>query len=142
MRRLDAEQKQRRRLSGNGFPYPNGIFSTWNVTSKTPLLSLPNTDPIVGIALNGVFFFSGTSEYGFDAFFPKSYGNLVASSNMKIDVDICLGNADTYSTYRYHMYSPCVYDISIKSVAEDCSQNSQCSQSVSSWALSQTPLSQ
>ena len=139
MRRLEGETKQRRRLA---FPLPNGVYSRWTLSTKLPLLRLPSSDYIVGIALNGVFIFSGTSEYGFDAFYPKSYGNKIASSSMVVDVDICLGNANSFSTYRYHMYSPCVYDISIKSIAEDCSQNSQCSQSVTSWALSQTPQSQ
>lgn len=29
-----------------------------------------NVDRVVGISLNGVFFFSGTSEYEYDAFYP------------------------------------------------------------------------
>ena len=33
-----------------------------------------NTDGIIGIALNGVPIYAGTSELGYDAFFPKSYG--------------------------------------------------------------------
>jgi hypothetical protein len=34
-----------------------------------------SSDQVVGIALNGVFFFSGTNEYGYDMFFPRNYEN-------------------------------------------------------------------
>jgi len=46
---------------------------------------------VVGIALNGVPLFSGTSEFGFDVFFPKKYNS---KSPISIPVDICLGNSD------------------------------------------------
>lgn len=55
-----------------------------------PLLSLPNSDMIVGVALNGVFFFSGTSNLGYDAFYPKAYGTNVHPRAMEFDT--CLGN--------------------------------------------------
>jgi hypothetical protein len=43
----------------------------WTVDTTTfPLLRLPDSDQVVGVALNGVLLFSGTSDYGYDAFFP------------------------------------------------------------------------
>jgi len=80
-----------------------------------PDTRLPNSDPIVGIALNRVLFFSGVSSYGYDAFFPKAYGNM--KNPQAIEVDVCLGSAYTYKTYRYHMFSPCIYDVSVKTTA-------------------------
>lgn len=37
--------------------------------------ALSNSDNVVGVALNGVFLFAGLNENGYDAFYPKSYGN-------------------------------------------------------------------
>lgn len=48
-------------------------------------------DRILGITLNGVFLFSGTSEYEYDAFYPRSYGN--RNAPRKAIVDICLGSS-------------------------------------------------
>jgi len=59
------------------------------------------------MALNGVFFFGGTSEFGYDAFFPKAYGNM--KNPQAVPVDICLGTAMTYNTYRYYSFSPCIF---------------------------------
>jgi hypothetical protein len=82
---------------------------------------------MVGIALNGVFLKPGTSEIGYDAFFPKSFsGNAVPLA--EIDPDLCLGSS-TYSTaYHYYMFSPCILDQKIKHVAAPCSSNSKCSE--------------
>lgn len=55
-----------------------------------PLLRLPTSDSIVGVALNGVFLFSGTSQYGYDAFFPQAFG--IKKDPVTIDVDVCLGS--------------------------------------------------
>lgn len=67
-----------------------------------------NTDGIVGISLNGVPIYSGTSELGFDAFYPKSYGRFV--NPRKVDTDLCLGSAELSSYYKYYSFSPCIFD--------------------------------
>lgn len=91
--------------------WENGNYDTLTY----PLLRLQNSDNVVGIALNGVFFMSGTSHYGYDVFFPTKYGNM---NNPKgYEFDVCLGNQATYQTYRYHSYSPCIYDISLRKTA-------------------------
>jgi len=46
-----------------------------SMTNNLLGLSPSSSDAIVGIALNGVFLFAGTSIYGYDAFFPKAHGN-------------------------------------------------------------------
>ena len=45
---------------------------------------------VVGVALNGVLFYTGNSEYDYDAFFPKAYGT--NGTMITIDPDICLGS--------------------------------------------------
>ena len=35
------------------------------------------SNTIVGVALNGVFLYTGTSKYGYDNFFPKAYGDKI-----------------------------------------------------------------
>ncbi|CDW86089.1 UNKNOWN [Stylonychia lemnae] len=80
--------------------------------AKYPYLSLPTSNYVVGVALNGVFFFSGTSTFGYDAFFPRAYENNI--NPREILPDVCLGQASTYNTYRYHMFSPCIFDNSLK----------------------------
>ena len=68
---------------------------------------------VVGVALNGVPFFSGTSEKGFDAYYPKTYAG---SSAVRIYPDICLGDS-TYSTfYHYYTMSPCIFPGTAKSL--------------------------
>jgi len=62
-------------------------------------------DKVVGIALNGVPFFAGTSELGFDVFSPKSYDGKTAQS---VSIDICLGNNDNTQYYHYYSQSPCI----------------------------------
>lgn len=89
---------------------------------------MPDSSPIVGVALNGVFFFAGSSHHGYDAFFPKAYGARLNPE--KIDVDVCLGNVDTYSTYRYHMFSPCIYDIALRNQALNCKDHEICNKDV------------
>jgi len=98
---------------------------------------LPNPNSIVGYALNGVFFFSGSSHYGYDAFFPKAFGT--RNSPQKIDVDVCLGTADNYNTYRYHMFSPCIYDIALRGVAKDCASDAVCSRDVRNHSIANIP---
>ena len=98
-------------------------------------LNSPNS--IVGYALNGVFFFSGSSQYGYDAFFPKAYGT--RNNPRKIEVDVCLGSSDHYNTYRYHMFSPCIYDISLRDTSTECSEHETCSRDVRNHSLSNIP---
>lgn len=45
-----------------------------NLDQFFPLITLPSSDYIVGIALNGVFYFAGSSNLGYDVFAPKAYG--------------------------------------------------------------------
>jgi hypothetical protein len=114
--------------------------SAWIVDSDDyPLLRLPDSDQVVGVALNGVFLFSGTSDYGYDAFFPASYGN--KKNPRAIEVDVCLGTSRTYSTYRYHMFSPCIYDVSLREVAAPCDSEDypDCIEDVRQHALDHTP---
>lgn len=54
-----------------------------------PLLPLAKPDGVVGIALNGVFLFSGTSYLGYDALFPSHYGTF--KSPERLVFDACLG---------------------------------------------------
>jgi hypothetical protein len=75
---------------------------------------------VVGVALNGVFLFAGLSEKGYDAFYPKPYGNKIDPRG--VAVDICLGSSQSYNTYRYYMFSPCLYkNQDLKGVAKLCS---------------------
>ena len=94
----------------------------------------------MGIALNGVFLFSGTSEFGYDAFFPKAYGNMRNPQAMQ--VDICLGNAYSYNTYRYYSFSPCIFSgLSIKTISSPCVSGAypQCGQDIMQYTLSMIP---
>lgn len=111
----------------------------WGLTNDTPLLRLPSSEQVVGVALNGVFLFSGTSEFGYDAFFPKAYGN--KKSPKALEVDICLGTSHTSNTYRYHMFSPCIYDVGIKQTASPCNSAEfpGCQKDVREHALSYIP---
>ena len=67
-----------------------------------------STDGIVGIALNGVPIYAGTSELGFDAFFPRAFGRYV--NPRRAETDLCLGSAEHSSFYKYYSFSPCIYD--------------------------------
>ncbi len=71
-------------------------------------------DHVVGIALNGVPIFSGTSELGFDAYAPQSYKGLSPKS---IPADLCLGNNDYTTFYHYYSNSPCILTGAYKSAA-------------------------
>ena len=67
-----------------------------------------NTDGIVGIALNGVPIYSGTSELGYDAFYPKSYGKFV--NPKRVETDLCLGSTEYSDFYKYYGFSPCIFE--------------------------------
>lgn len=64
--------------------------SSWAKPSSIPKQSSPidndhGEDRIVGVALNGVPFYSGTSELGYDAIFPKAYGNKKNPKAVELD---------------------------------------------------------
>ena len=98
---------------------------------------LMNSDQVVGIAMNGVFIFAASSEFGYDAFFPRAYGN--RKTPKAIEVDICLGTSHTSNTYRYHMFSPCIFDISAKSDVMLCKDDALCSIDVRNYSISLIP---
>ena len=66
------------------------------------------TDNIVGITLNGLPIYSGTSEFGYDAYFPKSYGK--NTNPRAVDVDACLGSTEHSGFYKYYSFSPCIFE--------------------------------
>jgi hypothetical protein len=118
--------------------YVDVYASNWDLDlSSYPNLRLPDSNSIVGVAINGVFFFSGSSHFGYDAFFPKAYGT--RTTPRAIEVDVCLGTADNYNTYRYHMFSPCIYDISLRDTAKDCANDAVCSKDVRNHSLAHIP---
>eukprot|EP00347_Sterkiella_histriomuscorum_P007666 403348040 len=75
--------------------------------SDLTITKLPSSDNVAGIALNGVFIFSGTSSWNIDGFYPKSWNG--QSSLKYLDNDVCMGTSESYNVYRYHMYSPCIW---------------------------------
>ncbi|CDW87712.1 lipoprotein [Stylonychia lemnae] len=94
------------------YGWPNKTISTDNLAiMQYSELNTPSANEavdmfkIVGIALNGVPFFAGTSELGFDVFSPKAYNGQSAKS---IPVDLCLGNNDYTRYYHYYSNSPCI----------------------------------
>lgn len=48
-----------------------------------------SSDDVVGVALNGVFIFSGSTHLGYDVFFPKAFGTKIEPKGY--DFDVCLG---------------------------------------------------
>ena len=112
------------------YQMPFYTFQYYHNLTAYPDLRLQNSDQVVGISLNGVLLFTGTSEYGYDAFFPKAYGNM--KNPQAVLVDVCLGSAHTYNTYRYQMFSPCIYEVPLRSISAPC-QNSgyaKCAQDI------------
>ncbi|CDW86032.1 UNKNOWN [Stylonychia lemnae] len=117
-------------------------YSSWSspkTVASLNLIRLYDSDQVVGVALNGVFIFTGTSEYGYDMYFPKNYNNPTMPD--RIPTDACLGSQQTNNVYRYHMYSPCIYDIAMKKQILKCSQSASCSQDVRRHAIDHTPIS-
>lgn len=104
-------------------------------------LGLDNTNKVVGIALNGVFIFTAISDYGLDPFFPKAFGT--KQNVQKVPIDQCLGSTETDSTYRYYMYSPCMFDgVSLRAQAKLCQVEGNyelCSKNPTWHALAYTP---
>lgn len=63
---------------------------------------------IVGLTLAGVPIFSGTSEFGSDAFFSNNL--------QKPYFDSCLGSAFPSQFYHYYSFSPCILNTQMKSL--------------------------
>ncbi|CDW82983.1 UNKNOWN [Stylonychia lemnae] len=114
----------------------SGSLVLWNEEAigdyPYDLIRLPSSDKIVGIALNGVFIFSAISIYGYDAFYPTSFGT--RNSPKGVTADLCLGTSEGYRTYAYHMYSPCIYETSQRQKADYCATDDLCKKSVIEYA--------
>lgn len=89
---------------------------------------------IVGVSLSGVPFFGGTSEHGYDAFFPKKYGS--RDDPEKIDVDMCLGSSEFTRTYHYYSFSPCILDTTAGTRVETCADTKDCKKDMFKYSLS------
>lgn len=110
----------------------------WELDSDYyPLLTMPSSDTIVGVALNGVFFMTATSSYGYDALFPKAYGKKLTPR--ALEVDQCLGTPENFNTYGYRTFTPCIYSISTYSEPFSCSSNKACSNDTMQYALAPVP---
>lgn len=110
----------------------------WSLDSDYyPLLTMPSSDTIVGIALNGVFFMTATSSYGYDAFFPKAYGKKLTPR--ALEVDQCLGTPENFNTYGYRTFTPCIYSIATYSEPFSCSSNNACINNTMEYALAPVP---
>jgi hypothetical protein len=72
------------------------------------------------MSINGVLIFAGTSLYNYDAFFPKVSANNTQSVT-RITPDFCLGTTEKLQTYRYYMFSPCIYKTEARTYASPCS---------------------
>ncbi|CDW74997.1 UNKNOWN [Stylonychia lemnae] len=135
-------------IDGNEFVY-NPFRSTpinddWSYTAdfytRYPHLKLTSSNSIVGVARNGVFIFSGLTFDDYDAFFPASYG--AKNLPKKVSVDLCLGTTETYNVYRYHMYSPCMFDITVRYSQGGCTTSAICRNDVIDYAKKMTLATQ
>ncbi|CDW77193.1 UNKNOWN [Stylonychia lemnae] len=133
---------------GRSFKNSSGVLvrvenSTWGPSlnfaqyQNLNYLELKSSNQVVGVALNGVFIFSGNSIYGYDAFFPKQYGT--NSFPKKIETDQCLGTTSESNTYRYHMFSPCIFEIALRDTPSLCVNSSSCSADVRNHSVSHVP---
>ncbi|CDW79421.1 UNKNOWN [Stylonychia lemnae] len=113
-------------LIDSSISYSESLFTStytqpsWELDQiNFPSNRLTNSDNIVGVALNGVFLRNGASDLQFDGFFPKLYGT--KSLFKYFQTDVCLGTSETYNSYSYHMYSPCMYpSVQIKTIVSSC----------------------
>ena len=109
----------------------------WSL-NDAPLVNLTNSNSVAGVALNGVFFFTSANEFKFDPLFPQAY--YYYSSGKATAFDTCLGYSGTYNTYRYHTFSPCLYDIPQRIEGQYlCSMNESCALDPRIYALSLIP---
>ena len=84
---------------------------------NTPLQPLSSFTEIIGVSLNGVYFFSSGNDYNADIFYPPSskYEPLISAVKDTIPTfDQCLGAISSESVYGYYMFSPCIYNIAQK----------------------------
>eukprot|EP00347_Sterkiella_histriomuscorum_P018009 403347133 len=94
-----------RKLAVSCLEMPNG-----EAKIRVQTNSLPNhcfRKNIVGIAINGVPIYTGSSEYDNDAFFPASYG--VNSVPPSLEIDTCLGSIGSSKYYHYYSFSNCIF---------------------------------
>ena len=92
---IDENIAYKEGIDGDTTPYVRSYSNEWFVDYQYPLANLESSDDIVGIAMNGVFIFTGTSELGYDAFFPNAYGS--NTDPLKIaPLDTCLGSFQTF----------------------------------------------
>ena len=106
-------------LKGHGFVRHQGI-----------------TDGIVGVALNGVPFYTGTSVFGYDAFFPQAYGG--RQNPRRMEVDHCLGNIDSTGYYKYFSFSPCIFETQTAQIktATMCDEIEECNIDIKDYMTS------
>lgn len=73
-----------------------------------PLSESYNMDEAVGIALNGVLFYPGSTPEKYDPIYPK--GKSSKDKPKRVTLDACLGTTDGTETgvYHYHTMSPCI----------------------------------
>ncbi|CDW89971.1 UNKNOWN [Stylonychia lemnae] len=119
------------------FEYPIAFSDySWD-SSETTMLQLKSSDQVVGMAINGVLIFSANSINGYDALFPSQLINPITSQSNRITPDFCLGTAESYKTYRYYMFSPCIYDSIAKTYASSCTNDRYplCSQDVRNHSI-------
>lgn len=112
-----------------------------------PLRANNDYSMIVGMSLNGVFFFTPTFDFGYDALFPSPYGT-VTDVSKRARIDQCLGSVayngqPNARTYMYYMYSPCIYSsVSLRSQPQPCNQYELCAQNPTWHANFYTPAVQ
>eukprot|EP00347_Sterkiella_histriomuscorum_P020214 403338653 len=103
-----------------------------------------NPSGVVGIAANGVPIYQGTSEFKYDAFYPKAYS--VYKLPRIIGADTCLGSVGNTGFYKYYAYSPCMIFnvdpeteeeyIDVKGLEGErnlCSEDGDCSKGIESY---------
>lgn len=94
---------------------------------------------ITGISLNGVFFFTPTYNFGVDALFPADFGAVTGASGASLDQ--CLGSVSGQNTYGYYMYSPCLYEVALRTQSQKCKEGYElCNKSPTWHAAAYTPL--
>ncbi|CDW71858.1 UNKNOWN [Stylonychia lemnae] len=117
---------------------PPPAFLNWELSQDWPLMNLPNSNSIVGVAMNGVFFFTSASEFKLDPFYPKQNG--LKLKEQKTNVDSCMGTATSYSTYMYQIFTPCMFKMNIDRRVSQCSQIKNCSDNATNYIVSNTDI--
>eukprot|EP00347_Sterkiella_histriomuscorum_P023334 403335042 len=107
----------------------------WAVkATQYPLATITESNSIVGISLNGVFIFSAAaSSYNSDVFFSNR-------GKTAYNFDLCLGSQETFRTYRYHSFSPCIYDMpALREKSGQCSEEANCKLNPIKYGIDRTP---